>query len=105
MIDHVGAPPTSAHMLDRINNDGNYEPGNVRWATRSEQCRNKRNNALITAFGETKCVVEWTEDSRCMVNDKALLHRLFYASWSPEEMITRPSQYERWKSMKTGDKP
>lgn len=38
----VGRRPSSAFSLDRINPFGNYEPGNVRWATRSEQARNKR---------------------------------------------------------------
>lgn len=41
-LDDMGPRPTSAHTLDRINNDGNYEPGNVRWATRKEQGRNAR---------------------------------------------------------------
>lgn len=38
----VGRRPTNNLSLDRINNDGNYEPGNVRWATRAEQTRNRR---------------------------------------------------------------
>jgi hypothetical protein len=38
----VGQRPTPEHSIDRINNDGHYEPGNVRWATRSMQNSNKR---------------------------------------------------------------
>lgn len=38
----MGRKPTPAHSIDRINGDGNYEPGNCRWATQSEQMRNVR---------------------------------------------------------------
>ncbi len=55
----VGCLSTPEHTLGRINNDGNYEPGNVRWETQKVQCRNKRTNRLVTWNGETLCVKDW----------------------------------------------
>jgi hypothetical protein len=57
---HVGHRPSSLHSIDRKDNNGNYEPGNVRWATQAEQQRNLRKNINITVGGETKCAREWS---------------------------------------------
>lgn len=59
---YIGRRPSANHSLDRYPDmNGNYEPGNVRWATASEQQRNKRNNRLITAGGRTECITKWAE--------------------------------------------
>lgn len=51
--DYVGARPSAEHTLDRIDNDGDYAPGNVRWATRTEQARNTRTNRHVMYEGRS----------------------------------------------------
>lgn len=43
---HIGPRPSDQYSIERINNDGNYEPGNVKWATRLEQVANTRERVL-----------------------------------------------------------
>lgn len=59
-LSHVGRQPFKGATLDRIDNDRGYEPGNVRWATRKAQCRNKGNNVTLTHEGETLSLAEWS---------------------------------------------
>jgi hypothetical protein len=59
---HVGARPGPEYSLDRYpDNNGNYEPGNVRWATRMEQRRNSRQNHILTLGQQTMPMVAWAE--------------------------------------------
>ncbi len=86
---HVGPKPTPQHSLDRIDADGDYEPGNVRWATRDEQHRNQRSNRMLTIDGETMCVSDWAR--RSPVSFVAITRRLD-AGWEPHPAVFAPSQ-------------
>lgn len=60
-IAEVGPRPSPKHSIDRIDNNKGYVPGNLRWLDQKSQCRNNRNNRMITLNGETKCMIEWCE--------------------------------------------
>lgn len=58
----MGPRPSKDHSVDRIDNSLGYSRENCRWATRSQQGRNKRYNLTLTHQGQTKLVIEWAEE-------------------------------------------
>ena len=71
--------------IDRIDVNGNYEPNNCSFKTKSEQARNKTNNVVITHNGETKCVAEWAEKTG--IDAKVIYARLYRGKTDPEEIL------------------
>jgi hypothetical protein len=76
-------------VIDRIDTNGNYEPGNCRWITQKENSRNARSNRNVIAFGETKCASAWAEDSRCQVSYQTFIARL-NRGWDSEDALSKP---------------
>lgn len=60
-LEHVGVRPSNKHSIDRIDNNRGYEPGNVRWATRSEQARNMSTTIVYEYRGEVKSLCDWAD--------------------------------------------
>lgn len=83
----VGRAPSPKHQLDRINNNGNYEPGNVRWVTPTVNARNKRSNRLLTANGETLPASEWAERLGASGN---LVYCRLNRGWTVERAVLEP---------------
>jgi hypothetical protein len=55
----MGKKPSIEHSIDRIDNNGNYEKNNCRWANNYTQSRNKRNNVFYTYNGKKMCITDW----------------------------------------------
>jgi len=94
-LQELGRKPTPQHSLDRIDTNGHYEKGNVRWATIQEQRRNKRNNHIVVFQGKSQCIAAWAEEVGL---PSRLIQSRLKLGWGAERALYAPirgRQYEQ----------
>jgi hypothetical protein len=96
----LGSRPSRRHSVDRIDNDGHYEPGNVHWALSVSQGRNKRNNVMLTFKGRTQCLAAWADETG--MDYSALLGRI-RLGWSDEKILSTP--IKKMRKRREDEKP
>lgn len=81
----MGLPSTQDCQIDRIDNNKGYFKGNCRWVSRKENARNKSNNRIIEAFGESKPLCAWADDTG--VKAETISRRIDVLGWKPEDAM------------------
>jgi len=91
----MGEPPTALHTLDRIDNSKGYSPDNCRWATMKEQQNNRTNNRIISAFGKSQTLQQWSEEAKI---DRKTISKRIDRGWSVERALTEKAVQGRNQS-------
>jgi len=91
-LEDMGERPDRS-TIDRIDNSKGYEPGNCRWATSTEQIRNRRITRWLMFRGETRTLKEWADTFS--LGYACVHHRLDMLGWSVEDALTQPANANR----------
>lgn len=89
----LGPKPTPQHSLDRIENEGNYEPGNIQWATSEAQSSNRSSNIVVVYQGISDTLTRHCK--RLGLNPKAVNLRVSRRGWTPEQALSTPTDGRR----------
>lgn len=87
-LNDVGMRPGPGYSLERKENDGNYEPGNVEWIPAPLQHQNKRTNRMLEIDGVRKCMAEW---ARIFGRPAGTIHKRLKLGWDVKRAVTEPS--------------
>lgn len=83
----MGHAPSPSHSLERIENDGNYEKKNCKWATKSEQSANTRKTKILIINGESRKKSEWL---KIYGIEKTCFNRRKKKGWTDVQALTTP---------------
>jgi len=89
-LEDMGQPPSPKHSIDRINNDGDYEPSNCRWSNNTEQTRNQSSNIRIEYLGVIRNLSEWCEILG--LNYSTTYNRLITLNWESSKALSFPTR-------------
>lgn len=89
-LEHIGPMPHQGSTVDRIDGNGNYEPGNVRWADRFQQAQNKAAVAKVVISGVARSLSEWARIAGLPL--PTLVYR-YRRGWPEHELLSK----DKWR--------
>lgn len=89
----LGERPSDGHSVERVNNDGHYESGNVVWADDATQYRNMRSNSYFELDGVRKTLTEWAHTIG--INPCSLYERIHKRGWDLRKALTTPKRIRK----------